>query len=79
MKPLAAHELHRLDRLIGESEDTMRLLYADVNGGFAEAKLIDFDDDDIKVELKSGVKYGGVNDVHTDTIHINRKTMTIVN
>jgi hypothetical protein len=79
MTPLTSVEINKLDGLMVDSEREMKRLYVNISGGFAVAKLVDFDEDSLEVELKSGVQSDCTNNVHTDTIHINRKTMTIVN
>jgi hypothetical protein len=73
MKPFTSKELNVLSGLMLTLERDISLTYGNRNGRFANAKLIDADDDKFVIELKNGVQDDTTNRVHTDITVASRK------
>lgn len=79
VKQLTKKELTRLKKVLENLENEVYNLYRNISGTFAKAEMYDYDDEIIDVEFKYGIQDGCDNVTHTESISIDRKTMTIIN
>jgi hypothetical protein len=76
-KELTKSEVTRLNALLHLEEQPLRDVYHRLNGGFVRTEVFDYDNEYVDVELIWGKQAGGDDDVtHSETLKINRKTMT---
>ena len=77
VKKLTKKELSRLAVTLEKLEAPMFRIYRKLSGGFAEAKMFDYDDEIIDVEFKFGVDDGDSR-IYTEQYQIDRETMKII-
>lgn len=73
--PLTSEEEQAIGKLLTEEENNARAPYKNLNGGFAEAEVYDYDENYIDVELRFGRCEEGFKQTHSEMLKIDRKTL----
>ena len=77
---LTKDEVTKLGALLLIEEQPLQDVYLKLNGGYVRSNVFNYDDEYVDVELTWGKQAGGSDDfVHSETLKINRKTMTWAN
>ena len=74
-KKLTKAELEKLTKTLEKLEAPMYRIYRKWSGGFAEAKMFDYDDEIIDVEFNYGIDGDRV---YTEQYKIDRLTMKVI-
>ena len=76
-KMLSRAELAELNRLVEAMEWDAYQQYRHINGGFAEAQMCNYDDDEIQLQLESGEQDtgSGYSSCYTETCTLPRKVL----
>lgn len=74
---LTKKELEKIKPILDDLEWDAYLPYKNINGGFAEAVMFDYDEDFIDVELKFGIKSDAEDVCYTEQYTIDRKTFIL--
>jgi len=78
MGQLTNSELKKLTKALDILEYEVYVPFKNINGGFAEAIMFDYDDEIIDIELLSGVQDGEENRTYSEQLKIDRKTMKVI-
>ncbi len=73
--PLTSEEEQAIAKLLTRAEIHARAPYRNLNGGFANAEVYDYDENFIDVELCFGRCEDGFKQTHSENLKINRKTL----